>query len=131
MTAARVHHIRVGTGSDVGAGTSFPIFQNLSDAYKVLQLNHQQLSARQGLYLATLGGARALKLDTQIGNFEVGKEADFIVMNPYAKTLTALRMAHAKNINECLFALMILGDDRHIYSTFILGEAVYTKSISP
>ncbi len=78
-----------------------------------------------------MSGARELKLDTQIGNFEVGKEADFIIINPDAKKLTAQRMAHAKNIDERLFALMILGDDRHVSSTFILGEAVYTNSISP
>ena len=131
LASAQKHHIRVGIASDVGGGTSFSMLQNLSDAYKVLQLNHQKLSARQGLYLATLGGARALKLDTLIGNFEVGKEADFIIINPDAKKLTAQRMAQAKNIDERLFALMILGDDRHVSSTFILGEAVYTKSISP
>ncbi len=107
------------------------MLRNLSDAYKVLQLNHQNLSARQGPYFATLGGARALKLDKQIGNFEVGKEADFIVINPDATTLRAQRMAHATNIDERLFAVMILGDDRHVSSTFIFGEAVYVNSISP
>jgi len=130
LAAAQKHHIRVGIASDIGGGTSFSMLQNLSDAYKVLQLNHQTLSARQGLYLATLGGARALKLDMQIGNFELGKEADFIVINPDAKPLTAQRMAHAKNLDERLFALMILCDDRHISATFVLGEAVYTQITS-
>ena len=31
--------------------------------------------------LATLGAAEALYLDDRIGNFEAGKEADFIVMD--------------------------------------------------
>jgi guanine deaminase len=131
LAAARKHHIRVGIASDVGGGTSFSILENLSDAYKVLQLNHQPLSAREGLYLATLGGARALKIDAYVGNFEVGKEADFIVINPAAKPLTAQRMANATHIDERLFALMILGDDRHISATFILGEAVFTNQLAP
>jgi guanine deaminase len=130
LQAAQKYNIQVGIASDVGGGTSFSILQNLSDAYKVLQLKQQAMPARQGLYLATLGGARALKLDTQIGNFEVGKEADFIVIDPDATRLTAQRMAHATNIDERLFALMMLGDDRHISATYILGEAVYTKPFS-
>jgi guanine deaminase len=131
LASAQKNHIRVGLASDVGGGTSFSMLQNLSDAYKVLQLNHQPLSAREGLYLATLGGARALKIDAYVGNFEVGKEADFIVINPAAKPLTAQRMANATHIDERLFALMILGDDRHISATFIMGEAVFTNQLAP
>ncbi|MEP7067959.1 MAG: guanine deaminase, partial [Usitatibacter sp.] len=66
-------------GTDVGAGTSFSMLRTLAEAYKVAQLQGQPFSALRGFYLATLGGARALRLDQQIGSFVTGREADFIV----------------------------------------------------
>ena len=114
--------IRVGLGTDVGAGTSFSMLRTLGAAYQVLQLRGQQLSAAQGFYLATLGGARSLWLDDKIGNFEPGKEADFVVIDWEATPLLARRAARAETLEEKLFALMILGDDRAIAATHILGE---------
>lgn len=74
--------VKLGLGTDIGAGTSFSLLQTSNEAYKVAQLQGQQLSALQALFLATLGGARALCLEDKIGSFEVGKEADFIVLDP-------------------------------------------------
>ncbi len=48
--------IRVGIGSDVGAGTSFSQLQTLNEAYKVMQVQDKKLSAFKGFYLATLVG---------------------------------------------------------------------------
>jgi guanine deaminase len=45
------------------------------------------LSAVESFYLATLGGADALDLGDKIGPLEVGKEADFIVLDPKATPL--------------------------------------------
>jgi guanine deaminase len=114
--------IRVGLGTDVGAGTSFSMLKTLSAAYQVLQMRGQSLSATQAFYLATLGGARSLWLDDKIGNFESGKEADFVVIDWQATPLLARRIARAETLEEKLFALMILGDDRAIAATHILGE---------
>jgi guanine deaminase len=69
--------IKVGLGTDVGAGTSFSILQTAGEAYKVAQLRKQTLSAFQGLFLATLGGAKALGLENVLGNFEVGQRSRF------------------------------------------------------
>ncbi|MBX2864644.1 MAG: guanine deaminase, partial [Leptolyngbyaceae cyanobacterium MAG.088] len=74
--------VKVGLGTDVGAGTSFSMLQTANEAYKVAQLRHQKLSPFNALFLATLGGARALCLDDTLGNFDVGKAADFIVLDP-------------------------------------------------
>lgn len=122
--------IRVGLGTDVGGGTSFSMLQTLNEAYKVLQLNHQSLSPAQAFYLATLGGARSLHLDDRIGNFEVGKEADFVVLDAAATPLMARRMAHAQTLTERLFVLMMLGDDRAVAATHVLGEAQYRRPAS-
>ncbi|MBR0564527.1 guanine deaminase [Azoarcus sp. L1K30] len=114
--------VRVGIGTDVGGGTSFSMLQTLNEAYKVLQLNGQRLSAERAFYLATLGGARSLYLDGHIGNFATGKEADFVVIDPQATPLMARRMHNATTLSERLFVLMMLGDDRCVAATHVLGE---------
>jgi guanine deaminase len=124
---AREQGIRVGIGTDVGGGTSFSMLKTLAEGYKVLQLKGQSLSAMQAFYLATLGGARSLYLDAQIGNFEAGREADFVVVDLAATPLMARRMENAATLGEKLFALMMLGDDRAIAATHILGEAAYRR----
>ncbi len=122
LAAADSHGIRTGIGTDVGGGTSFNIPRTLGEAYKVLQLRGQTLTPRRAFYLATLGGARALYLDDRIGNFEPGKEADFVIMDPDATPLMARRMAAAPDIGEKLFALAILGDDRNMHAVYVAGK---------
>jgi len=116
------HNIRAGLGTDVGAGTSFSMFKTMAEAYKVCQLRGYSLSPAQAFYMATLGGAEILGLGHKIGNFEKGKEADFIVINPCKIPLLERRIANACHLEEILFALMILGDDRIIEHCHILGE---------
>lgn len=119
LNQADEHGIRVGIGTDVGGGTSFNILRTLSEGYKVLQLNGQTLSPLRAFYLATLGGARSLYLDDKIGNFETGKEADFIIVDPNATSLMQRRLSIAKDTPEKLFALIMLGDDRNIAKAYL------------
>lgn len=127
LDAAGQHGARVGIGTDVGGGTSFSMLRTLHAAYGVLQLNGQQLSAARAFYLATLGGARALYLDGQIGNFAAGKEADFVVLDYASTPLMARRIANTDSLDERLFVLMMLGDDRAVAATYVLGEARYRR----
>lgn len=120
--------VRVGLGTDVGGGTSFSMLQTMNEAYKVLQLNGQALSAERAFYLATLGGARSLYLDERIGNFAPGKEADLVVLDPAATPLLARRTAGTATLAERLFVLMMLGDDRAVAATHILGEPAHTRN---
>ena len=117
----RAAGVRVAIATDVGAGTSFSLLRTLSEAYKVLQLQHQRLSVHEGLYLATLGSARALSLDSWVGNFEPGKEADFVVLDLASTPLLSFRAQHARDLDDQLFALMMLGDDRAVHSTYVHG----------
>jgi guanine deaminase len=114
--------VRVGIGTDVGGGTSFSMLRTLDEAYKVTQLAGGKLAPLRAFYLATLGGAAALYLDQRIGNFDVGKEADFVVLDPAATPLLARRLARAETLAEKLFALMVMGDDRAVHATHILGR---------
>ncbi|EHD23818.1 MULTISPECIES: guanine deaminase [Brenneria] len=125
MQKAWQKQVNVGIGTDVGAGTTFNMLQTLGEAYKVGQLQHYRLSAGEAFYHATLGGARALGLEANIGNFTVGKEADFVVLDPAVSALQALRHANSRQLADQLFVLMTLGDDRNIYRTYVDGKVVY------
>lgn len=114
--------IPVGLGSDVGGGTSFSMLKTMAEAYKVLQLQGQSLSPLQAFYLATLGSARALQLDEKIGTLLPGREADFIVLNFDATPLIERRISYTQTLQERLFVLMTLGDERCISGTYIMGR---------
>jgi len=122
LHAFRAAGVRVGLASDVGGGTSLSMLKTASEAYKVLHLRDQPLPAARALYLATLGAAQALYLDDKIGNLEVGKEADFVVLDPAGSMASERRTAVAENLDETLFAILMLGDDRSVTATFIAGE---------
>ena len=114
--------IRVGLGTDVGGGTSLSLLKTMREAYKVLHLQQQPLPPGRAIYLATLGAAEALYLDDRIGNFAAGKEADFIVLDPAGTAISAHRTSMTTTINELLFALLVLGDDRNIAATYLQGQ---------
>ncbi|UVE18444.1 guanine deaminase [Pseudomonas sp. LS44] len=119
--------VRVGLGTDVGAGTSFSQLQSLNEAYKVAQLNKTQLNAIQAFYLATRGSAEALYLEDRIGTVGKGFEADLVVLDKKATPLMAFRSEFSKEIVEELFVMMILGDDRAVRATYVAGEQVYDR----
>ena len=127
LAAAERAGARVGLGTDVGAGVSLSLFAAMSDAYKVCQTRHRSLDALKLFYLATLGGARTLGLDDKIGNFETGKEADFIVLDAKSLPLLARRLALATSLAEKLFALAMLGDDRAVARTYVAGAQAYAR----
>jgi guanine deaminase len=120
-------NVRVGLGTDVGGGTSLSLMRTMSEAYKVLHLQDQTLPATRALYIATLGAARALYLDDKIGNFESGKEADFTVLDPAGSSLCERRTGVAKSIEETLFAMTMLADDRNIAATYVSGRKSLLK----
>ncbi|MCO8167494.1 guanine deaminase [Pseudomonas sp. 21LCFQ02] len=127
LPMAERHRVRVGLGTDVGAGTSFSILQTLNEAYKVMQLQGAKLHPFKSLYLATLGGARALRLDDRIGSLKPGNEADFVVLDYHATPLLSQRLQQTRTIEEILFVLMTLGDDRVVRETWSAGQQVHRR----
>ena len=132
--------IKLGLGTDIGGGTSFSMLKTMSEAYKVGQLQGHSLSAFKAFYLSTLGGAKALSLENQIGNFSVGKEADFIVLDLKSTAFQAFKRNSIhevegllgqlpEKLNERLFTLMILGDDRAIEATYVYGQKMYQRKV--
>ena len=117
-----------GLASDVGGGTSFSPFHTMLGAYYVGREGQTKqglsLSPQQLWWQHTAGAARALGLDgatgtPSVGNLLPGCEADFVVLNPQATPLLARKTAIAANLNELLFAMIVLGDDRLIERTVI------------
>ncbi|MEV0458201.1 guanine deaminase [Catellatospora methionotrophica] len=122
--------MHVGLGTDIGAGTSFSMLATMNEAYKVAELTAYPMSAIKSFYLATLGGARALGLDDRIGSLQVGREADFVVLDPQATPLLAYRSARAESTEELMFVLSIMGDDRAVAATYIGGRLAYQRKES-
>jgi guanine deaminase len=119
--------VRVGVGTDIGAGTSFSQLRSLGEAYKVAALNQTRLTAAHAFYLATRGGAQALYLEDAIGSIAPGMEADLTVLDLRATPLMAFRMRHCHDVLERLFVLMTLGDERVVQATYVAGEKVYDR----
>jgi guanine deaminase len=121
-----------GLASDVGGGTSFSPFHTMLAAYYV----GREGQTKPGLSLTpqhlwwqhTAGAAGALGLDganggPAVGNLLPGCEADFVVLNPQATPLLARKTALASNLDELLFSLIVLGDDRLIEKT-VISQAI-------
>lgn len=119
--------IKVGLGTDLGAGTSFSILQTMNEAYKAAQMNGSPYSSLHTFYLATRGTAEALSLDNKIGSIAVGMEADITVINLKSTPIIDYRMRYANSLEEALFIQMTLGDDRAIAATYIAGKKIYAQ----
>ena len=112
-----------GLASDVGGGTSFSPFHTMLAAYYVAREGQTKtglsLSPGHLWWQHTAGAAKALGLEGVIGNLLPGCEADFVVINPQATPLLARKTSQANSVDELLFALIVLGDDRLIEKTVI------------
>ena len=122
--------VRFGLATDIGAGTSFSMLATMSEAYKVAMLKGYRLSAKEAFYTASLGNAHVLKLENEIGSLDVGKWADIIVLDPTATDTLGNRMELSETIEDVLFALMMLGDDRSVRATYVAGKPVYINNAS-
>ncbi|MBX3655116.1 MAG: guanine deaminase [Ramlibacter sp.] len=114
---------KYGLASDVGGGTSFSPFHTMLAAYYVGREGQTKpglsLSPQALWWQHTAGAAQALGLDGVVGNLQPGCEADFVVLDPQATPLLARKTAQAGNLDELLFALIVLGDDRVVEKTVI------------
>ncbi|NNM58993.1 MAG: guanine deaminase [Legionellales bacterium] len=116
---------KITLGTDWGGGNSLSMFAVMDDAYKVSMLNNQKLPSMHRWFLATYGAAKTLQIDSKVGNFDKGKEADFIIIDPDASPFLKYRRRGVEDIFELLFILMTLGDEKIINSTYIMGECAY------
>ncbi|MDG2533033.1 guanine deaminase [Sphingomonas sp. HITSZ_GF] len=118
--------VKIGMGTDIGAGTSFSVLHTLGEAYKVCQLRGCSLDPFRALHLATMGGARVMGIADRVGALLPGQEADFILLDPESTPLLARRTAGAP-LHDRLFALQVLGDDRAVAATYLRGRRAHAR----
>jgi guanine deaminase len=148
--------VKMSFGTDMGGGNRFSMIHVLDDAYKVGMCNNtmldgsvdpsrqdlaeaerNKLSPYRAFWSITLGGAEGLFIDDHLGNFEKGKEADFVALDwkggpsamEWHQSLTVEGDPTTKEqAAELLFGVMMVGDDRCVDETWIMGERAYKRA---
>ena len=123
LDALRAAGARVGVGTDSPASApSFDFFEELRSVVLSARARAQRpsvLSAAETLELGTLGGARALALEDEIGSLVAGKRADLAVVSlagsPYSP------------VEDPAGAIVFGGSPERVLATYVDGEARYEK----
>jgi guanine deaminase len=125
---ARARPVGIGLATDVGGGTSYSMLTTMGEAYKVAMLAGRRLAAARAFYMATLGNAGLLHMADEIGSLEAGKWADLVVLDPAATDVLAARDDLSESVEDRLFALAVLGDDRAVAATYVAGREVFRRA---
>lgn len=113
---------KVGLATDTGGGSSFSMLRTMAAAYEISQLKGAPLHPSQLLWLATVGNAEALHLQSKIGNLSPEIEADIVVINLHSTEFIDYRVKRAENIWDAIFPTIIMGDERAIDAVWIGGR---------
>ena len=119
--------VHLGVATDVGGGTSYSMLATLGEAYKVQMLGGYKPSAIELFAMATRGNAGRLGIAHETGAVEIGKYADLVVLDPCATPVLASRQDVSASLEDVLFSLMILGDDRAVSATYVRGQKVHER----
>lgn len=120
--------VHLGVATDVGGGTSYSMLATLGETYKVQMLSGYKPTAHELFRMATRGNAGRLKIAHETGALEHGKFADIVVLDPEATPVLASRHELSSSLEDVLFALMILGDDRAVTSTYVKGRKLHARA---
>ena len=120
--------VHLGVATDVGGGTSYSMLATLGEAYKVQMLAGYKPSAHELFAMATRSNAGRLRIDHETGALEHGKFADIVVLDPKATPVLASRQELSTSLEDVLFSLMILGDDRAVKATYVKGRKVHERA---
>ncbi|GMA24514.1 amidohydrolase [Luteimicrobium album] len=111
-------------GVDVGIGVDGPASNDAQDYLQAMKaaallartrdLQATAMSAREAFELATIGGARALRMDAEIGSLEPGKKADVVVLDGESPTLA--------NVHDPYQAVVFVAGSREVKEVWVDGE---------
>ncbi|MBI3214641.1 MAG: amidohydrolase family protein [Mycobacterium sp.] len=129
--------VTIAAGTDFGGGDEWLIPQVLAAAFKshISEPGADGVSMHPAemLFTGTLAGARALDMESRFGNFDIGKEADFVVIDPARTPALAAALTYGVRSGEperardqTLFALLM-----GIRETSIAGVYVQGRRIDP
>ncbi len=116
--------LRVAAATDVGGGTNYSMLRTMDEGYKVVALNGEKIDPLSSFWQITRGNAEALSLVSRIGTLEPGSDADVVVLDARATPAMALRMERVETLEEELFLLQTMGDDRAVVETYVAGRAM-------
>lgn len=119
--------VHIGLGTDVGGGTSYSMLATLGETYKVQMLNGYKPTAAELFHMTTIGNAQRLHIEEETGSLTAGKFADIAVLDPEATPVLKSRHELSQSLEDILFSLIILGDDRAVVATYIAGERLHLK----
>ncbi|KZT30769.1 guanine deaminase [Neolentinus lepideus HHB14362 ss-1] len=129
------HGVKVGLGTDCSAGYSPSIIEGMRQASNVSRHRSMhfdndklKLSLEEIIYLGTMGGARVVGLGDKIGNFEVGKEFDALVVDTGLDDNVNVE-GFEGNGRALVAKWVFLGDDRSIRKVFVRGRLVAGKDL--
>ena len=122
------HGVQVALGTDVGAGAGFSMFKEGLMAYQLQMLSPEgvRLGPERLLWLATGAGALALGLAEEVGSFEPGKSADFVLVRPPAGSTLGAVLERCESIEEALGALFTLAREESIAEVRVAGRVVFS-----
>jgi guanine deaminase len=123
-------HVNFSLGTDVGGGTGFGVLKEALQAYLLQRLAPEpfSLNSSQMLYLATKAGAEALGLGQQIGDFEHGKDADFIHVLPQKGSALETITSTPEHPGRSLGAIFTLAGAESIQEVRVCGERVWPRT---
>ena len=113
---------KIGLATDIGGGSSFSMLKVMASTYEIGQLLGNAIHPAELLWLSTVGSAKALHLNSKIGNLAKGMEADITVLDLHSTSAISQRALQANNIWELIFPTIMMGDDRAIKDVFIRGK---------
>ena len=120
--------VEIGIATDVGGGTSYSMLATLGETFKVQMLAGYKPTACELFHMATRGNAERLRIGHETGSLEWGKFADLVVLDPKATPVLQSRQELSTSLEDVLFSLMILGDDRAVRATYVAGHKVHERS---
>ncbi|KAK3344562.1 hypothetical protein B0H65DRAFT_179850 [Neurospora tetraspora] len=122
--------IKVGLGTDSGGGFSSSMLDAIRQAMIASHAREVESKGRdKGLkiaevfYLATLGGAEVCCLEGKVGNFEVGKEFDALVVD-WERDGVMTMVEEEDGLGTVFEKFVMTGDDRNIVRVFVKGRVV-------
>lgn len=121
--------VRVCLGSDVGAGHSLSMFEVMRGACAASALAESPLSGSELLYMATLGGARAVWGRDDFGSFEVGSRADFCVLDIESNLPLSLALSKVGSDDDWLFHVLMSAQASEVTSVWVRGNPVDLNSL--
>ncbi|KAK7086412.1 hypothetical protein SK128_028165 [Halocaridina rubra] len=124
------HGLKVGLGTDCSGGYSSSVLDALRHTLQVSNVlaldrdqDYQRITFKEAFRMATLGGAKVLNMEDRIGNFEIDKEFDALLIDVSAPG-SAVDVFSKDTIEDKIQKFLYSGDDRNIARVYVAGHRI-------